>query len=57
MISYPYILGIVDKLNEWNTQLNEFAANHMDNVWTGVAILGGLILVAVFGINTFNKRQ
>ena len=52
---YLQILGIIDKLNEWNEQLNGFASEHMDNVWVGVAILGVIMIVAVWGINTLNK--
>lgn len=52
-----YIGGIIDTLNDWNEKLNKIASTHMDSVWTGVIILGILIVVAVFGINTFNKRQ
>ena len=54
---YIYIIGIIDTLNDWNEKLNNFASEHMDNVWTGVLILGILIVIAVFGINTLNKRQ
>ncbi len=53
--NYFQILGIIDKLNEWNDQLNGFAAEHMDNVWVGVLILAGIMAVAVWGINTLSK--
>ena len=53
---YPLILGIMDKLNDWNDKLNEFAAEHMDNVGVGVAILGVILLVSMWGINTLNKK-
>ena len=55
MGNYFQILGIIDKLNEWNEQLNEFADGHLDNVWVGVAILGVLLFVAVWGVRTLNK--
>ena len=55
MINYFQLLGIVDKLNEWNEKLNGFASEHMDNVWVGTAVLGVLIVVAVWGIQTLNK--
>ncbi len=56
MINYYFqILSLVDKLNEWNDKLNEFAAGHMDNVWTGVAIIGVIMVIVVWGINTLNK--
>ena len=49
------VLGIIDKLNEINEKLNGYAAGHMDNVWVGVAIIGVLMLVVVWGINILNK--
>ena len=55
MSNYIQFLGLIDKLNEWNEQLNEFAAGHMDNVWVGVAIIGVVMVVAVWGINVLNK--
>lgn len=53
---YPLILGIVDKLNDWNEKLNEFAANHLDNVFVGTIILGVIFAVTVLGINELNKK-
>lgn len=55
MINYIQVLGIIDKLNEWNEQLNGFAAEHLDSVWVGTALLGILIVAAVYGIQTLNK--
>lgn len=54
---YPMILGLVDTLNEWNEKLNGWASSHMDNVWFGIAILAGILLVSFWGIGTLNKRQ
>lgn len=53
---YPMILGIMDKIEEWNDKLNAFAAEHMDNVLVGTLILGLLILVAFYGIGALNKK-
>ena len=53
---YPYILGIVDKLNDWNEKLNAFAAEHMDNVGVGTAIAGIILVMSIWGINTLNKK-
>ena len=53
---YPMILGIGDKINDLNEKLNGFAAEHLDNVWAGVAVLAVIVLVAFWGINTLNKR-
>lgn len=49
------ILGIIDKLNEWNEKLDGFASEHLDSVWTGTALLGIIIVIAVWGVNTLNK--
>ena len=53
---YPYILGIMDTINDWNEKLNNFASGHMDNVWVGAAALGIILVVSFWGINTLNKR-
>lgn len=55
-IYHPYILGIMDKINEWNEKLNNFAGKHMDNVWVGAACMGIILLVAFWGVNTLNKK-
>ena len=56
MTNYIYILGIIEKLNEWNEKLDAFSAAHLDNVFVGTIILGVLIAVAYFAIGFFNKR-
>ena len=53
---YPYILGIVDKLNDWNEKLNDLASEHLDNVGVGVVVLGVILFVSMWGINTLNKK-
>lgn len=53
---YPYILGVIDKLNDWNDKLNDFSAEHLDNVGAGVVILGIILFVSMIGINTLNKK-
>lgn len=53
---YPYILGIMDTINDWNEKLNNFSAKHMDNVWVGAACMAVILLVAFWGVNTLNKR-
>ncbi len=53
---YPLILGIMDTLNDWNDKLNSFSAEKLDNVWIGTAILGILIIVAFFGVQSLNKK-
>lgn len=53
---YPMILGIMDKIEEWDEKLNAFAAEHMDNVLVGTLMLGLIILVAFYGIGELNKK-
>ena len=53
---YPQILGIMDKLNEWDEKLKNFADSQSNNLGTGVLIMGFLILIAVFGIRALNKK-
>ena len=52
----PMILSIMDKLNELNDKINDLIGNKIDNVFVGAAILGVIILVAFWGINTLNKK-
>ncbi len=53
---FSLILGIMDTLNNWNDKLNAFAADKLDNVWTGTLIVGLLIIVAFFGVQSLNKK-
>lgn len=53
----PQILGIIDKLNEWNEQLSKFASEHMDNVGFGTVMLVLLIVVIFWGVNELNKKN
>lgn len=53
---YPLILGIMDTLNDWNEKLNKFAEGHMDNVGVGTAVAGIILVMAIWGINTLNKK-
>ena len=50
------ILGIIDKLNDWNEKLNGFASKHLDNVWVGALMVGLVFVVSMWGINTLNKK-
>ena len=52
----PYILGITDTLNEWNEKLNNLIGGKTDNVWVGAGIVAVVFIVAVWGINTLNKK-
>ena len=46
----------MDTINEWNEKLNKFAADHMDNVGVGTAVAGIILIMAIWGINTLNKK-
>ena len=54
---YPMILGLIDTLNDWNEKLSGWASSHMDNVWFGIAMLAGILVVSFWGIGVLNKRQ
>ena len=53
--NYALILGLMDTLNDWNDKLNGFANDHMDNVAIGTVIVGVLIVIAFWGVQTLNK--
>ena len=50
------LLGIIDKLNDWNEKLNGLVGENFGQLGTGVLIMALLIGAAVWGIHTFNKR-
>ena len=56
MNSYMQILGLMDRINELNEKLSEIASTGFNNLGTGVLIMGGLLLIAVYGIHTLNKK-
>lgn len=56
MNSFPYILGIMDTLNDWNDKLNSIFEGKGDNVLVGALIAGAALLVGIWGINTLNKK-
>ena len=58
MISnYSFILGIIDKLNEWNDKLNGIASKYMDNVVAGTIIGFVIIVVAFLAVEELNKKN
>ena len=54
---YPYMLGIVDTLNDWNDKLNKLADKYMNNVGFGTLVFFILVGVAFFAVGTFNKKD
>lgn len=54
---YPVMLNIIDKLNDWNDDLNKFADEHMENVGFGTFIFFALLGVAFYGVATLNKKD
>ena len=53
---YPYILGIIDTLNDWNEKLNGFAADHLDNAAVGTAVVIGIFIISAYVISALNKK-
>ena len=56
MKSYISILGIIDKLNDMNEKLNDFAAGHLDSPLVGTIVVIGAFIIAAWGINALNKK-
>ena len=54
---YIAMLGIVDKLNEWNDKLNQIASKYMDNVVTGTIIGFVIIVVAFWAVGELNRKN
>ena len=55
--NYILILGIIDKLNDWNEKLNEFTAKYLDNVGAGTLIFLGLVAFGFWAIRAFGKKS
>ena len=53
---YPYILGIIDTLNDWNEKIKAFATGNSNNVLFATAFVMGIFVVAAWAINFFNKK-
>lgn len=54
---YFYMLGIVDKLNEWNDKLDKLASKYMDNVVSGTVIGGIIIVVSFWAVAELTKKN
>lgn len=55
--NFLLILGIVDRLNEWNDKLNQFTSKYFDNVGAGIFIFLGLVAFGFLAINMFSKKS
>ena len=53
---YPYILGIIDTLNDWNEKLNGFAADNLDNAAVGTAVVIVIFIISAYVISALNKK-
>ena len=53
---YPYILGIIDTLNEWNDKFNEFASEHLDSPLVATVVVIGVFFIAAWGIRVLNRK-
>lgn len=56
MMTYSYILGIMDTLNEWNDKFNDFAANHLDSPIVATVVVIGVFVIAAWGIKELNRK-
>ena len=52
MMNYPYILGIMDTLNEWNDKFNDFSAAHLDS-----PVVATVVVIAVFAISAWAIKE
>ncbi len=50
------ILGLLDKLNDWNDKLSGLASKYMDNVGFGTIAVIGLFAIGCWGVSTLNKK-
>ena len=55
MIVYPYILGIIDTINEWDEKLKEFTTGSSNNVLFATVFVIGIFIVAAWAIHFFNR--
>ena len=53
---YPYILGIMDTINDWNEKIKAFATGNSNNVVFATVFVIGIFAVAGWAINFFNKK-
>ncbi len=53
---YPYILGLLDQLNEWNEKLAEFTNGRTDNAVFGTIVVVGVFIISAWGIKALNKK-
>ena len=57
MISYyPYILGVIDTINDWNEKLNGLASTYLDNAGVGTIVVIGIFIVSAYVISALNKK-
>ena len=51
------ILGLMDKINEWNDQLNAFADKYLGNLVSGTVLFFAILIVAFWAVAAFNKQK
>ncbi len=56
MIYFPYILGIIDTLNDWDEKLKAWTTGNSNNVAFATILLGGVFVVSAWAISFFNKK-
>lgn len=56
MNNYLYILSVTSTIDEWNEKLNNFFSTGNNNVVFGATIIVVMLVIAIWGINTLNKK-
>ena len=56
MIYYPYILGIIDTLKDWDEKLKQITMGSSNNVAFATILIGGVFVVSAWAISTFYKK-
>ena len=53
---YPYILGLLDTLNDWDEKLKKITTGGENNVIFATIFVVGIFAVSAWAINFFNKK-
>lgn len=55
MTNYIQILGIIEKINEWNDVLNEYVTKYGNNLYAGVGVIAAILFVMYIGLGALKK--
>ncbi len=53
---YPYILGLLDTINDWNEKLNGLSSKYLDSPAVGTVVVIGIFVVSGIVIAELNKK-